>query len=137
MLAHEPLKGHEQVAPAVVAQLGGLAGRVDDVDEHDGGEHPVRLRPTANPGQELLDLVEDGVGVVTERQMILARQLHVPGAGNAAGEEATGVDVDGLVTPRMQDQGGDLDGGQHVADVDVTIHSEQTRRRGWTGAVAQ
>src|SRR2546426_2057601 len=70
-------------------------GRVDDVHKHDGGEHAVGLRPAANPGQELLDLVKDRIGDVTAREMILARQLNVPGAGNAAGEEATGADVYG------------------------------------------
>jgi hypothetical protein len=41
-----------------------------------------------NPGEELLDLVKDLVGV-DENEMIVAAQLHEPRAGDPRGEITT------------------------------------------------
>jgi hypothetical protein len=53
----------EQLVPAPIAQGCGAFGRADDVGEEDRREHPIRLRNRSRAGEELLDLVRDGVGV--------------------------------------------------------------------------
>jgi len=50
----------EEIAPAVVSSLDGTLGRADDVGEQDGDQYPVWLGATADPGQELLHLIQAG-----------------------------------------------------------------------------
>src|SRR4030095_15109295 len=70
----------EQLAPAVVAELGPLRRRTDDVGEQDGGQHPVGLDdvPLAalpEAAEEALDLPSDLFGT-DPPAMILARKLN-------------------------------------------------------------
>src|SRR5207253_7617752 len=72
--ADELVVALDELAPPAVPELGGAAGRVDDVGEHDGRQHPVRLALRARTGEELHDLVENLVGVDKEC-VVRARQL--------------------------------------------------------------
>ena len=78
----------EQLAPATVAELGRAFGGAHDVGEQHGRQHPVRLGAAAHAGEELLDLVEDRVGVAHEGQVIVARELDVLRAGDVLGHVA-------------------------------------------------
>ena len=44
------------------------------------GQHPIRVGARPRAGEELLDLVEQAVDALRERQMVGARQLDEPGA---------------------------------------------------------
>ena len=65
----------QQLAPAPVAELGRLLGRADDVREEDRREHAVGLRPAARAGQELLDLVDNRIGITGPQRVRVSRQL--------------------------------------------------------------
>jgi hypothetical protein len=111
-----------QRAPLAVAQASGLLRRRDDVREQDcGGDH-VAFGGLVRAGQELLDLVEEGVGVAHEEQVVVAGQLDVGRAGDALGEVATGADPDEAVPGSMQDQCGDGKGREqrpHILTKDL------------------
>ena len=76
----------EQRAPTGVAELGGPGGGADDVGEEDGGEPPVRVGRRPRPGEELLDLVDELVGVLGEPEVVGAVELDVPGVGDVVGQ---------------------------------------------------
>ena len=67
-----------------------------DARVQDRGEHAIERRPRRDGGRaghEPLDLVDDGVLIADKRQVILARQLDEPRAGNAAGDVAAFLDL--------------------------------------------
>ena len=61
------------------------------------------------PVDELLDLVEQRVGVAGEVDVIVAGQLDVAGARDVVGQVATVGDVDQPVAATVQDQRRDAD----------------------------
>ena len=63
LLAQQAVVLIEQLAPAAVAELSGPLGRADDVGEQDGREDAVGLGTGARAGEEVLDLVGEGVDV--------------------------------------------------------------------------
>jgi hypothetical protein len=65
----------EEVTPTTVAEIHGQLCRPDDVGEEDGREHPVERRMRSHAGQELLDLVEDGVLVAEPGQVVGTGEL--------------------------------------------------------------
>src|SRR3974377_2365357 len=62
----------EKLFPLPVTQTCQVFGGSDDVGEHDRGKYPIRTRSMANTGQELLDLLDDSVGVTKPRPMVLS-----------------------------------------------------------------
>ncbi len=72
----------QQFPPALVADLGGVAGRVDYIGEQDRRQYPVGLWRRPLSGQGFLDLVDECVCVANEMQMSIARQLDVFRARN-------------------------------------------------------
>ena len=76
----------EQLAPASVAQrAAAVSVDADDVGEEHGGEHALGLGMPAHAGQELLDLVEDRLGVVEVRQVVCSGQLDQLRARESSG----------------------------------------------------
>src|SRR5207248_5374258 len=61
--AHRAIVRREEHGPAAVAELRGARRRADDVGEEHRGEHTIGLRRAADSRQELLDLVDDLVGI--------------------------------------------------------------------------
>ena len=53
----------EQLAPAAVAELGRPLGRANDVGEQYRGQDPGRRGARPDAGEELLDVLEDQLGV--------------------------------------------------------------------------
>jgi hypothetical protein len=62
----------QEATPLAVAELGSPLRGADDVREQDSGKHSVGLRAVANPGQELLHLIKDGILVADVGQVIAA-----------------------------------------------------------------
>src|SRR5262245_41880721 len=122
LLADERMVGLQHVPPAPIAELAGLACRINDVGEHDRRQNPVGLRSPPDAGQEFLDLVEIRVRVAAEDEMIVAGQLDVLGAGDALGHVAAGPYRDGAITAAVEDQRRNPDRRQHIARVDVPVH---------------
>src|SRR5262249_43982075 len=75
--ADQAVMGVEPFSPAAVAQLGGAVGGIDDVGKQHGREDAIVLGIATRPGDELLDLVDDGVGVADPGRVIRARELDV------------------------------------------------------------
>jgi hypothetical protein len=62
----------QEATPLAVAELGSPLRGADDVREQDSGKHSVGLRAVANPGQELLHLIKDGILVADVGQVVAA-----------------------------------------------------------------
>src|SRR5215211_9201462 len=80
----EPLVLAEQLAPTAVSELGRAVRRLDDVGEEDGREHPVASRDGGPSGDELLDLVDHGVLIPRDEEVVGARKLNLARAGDPA-----------------------------------------------------
>ena len=93
LLAHARPVGLDGPAPARGAEPG-RGGRLHHLHLHGGHgeEHPVGLRRRPGAGEELLDLVEERVLVADERQVVLARELDVAGAGDVRGQVPAALD---------------------------------------------
>src|SRR5438067_6035212 len=63
----------EQLAPAAVAECDGSLGRSDDVGEENRGEDAIGVRYGTHACEELLDLVDDRIGLADDRTAILSR----------------------------------------------------------------
>src|SRR5438874_1031232 len=66
--------------PPLVAKLAGPIRRSNDVGEDDRLEAPFRRSAPAYAGEEFLDLLDDGVGVLLPDVMVRARQFDESGA---------------------------------------------------------
>ena len=76
LLAHDPVVALQQRAPRAIAQLRCALGRANDVSEEDCRQHAVADDWTPHAGQEVLDLIRDGV-LVVEPQHPITRNLHI------------------------------------------------------------
>ena len=72
LVVHEAIVVLDQVVPATVPKPRGVLGRADDVREHDRRQHSVGVVDSARAGHELLDLVEQRVGVAGEVDVVVA-----------------------------------------------------------------
>src|SRR5439155_22834742 len=86
LLAHEGMVAGEPYAPGAVAEPRRGLGRTDDVGEQHGSEHAIDVGNGPHAGQELLDLIENGILVADPGQMIGAGELDQPRAGNVPRE---------------------------------------------------
>src|SRR6185295_18995126 len=73
----------EQLLPSLVAELDRSLRGVDEVGEQHGGQDALDRRQRPDTGEELLDLVEQGVGVAREEQVVGALELDEFGPGDA------------------------------------------------------
>src|SRR6478736_8537232 len=76
----------EQLFPSPVAELDRSLRGVDDVGEQHGGQDALDRRQRPDTGEELLDLVEQGVGVAREEQVVGALEFDEFGPGEAVAE---------------------------------------------------
>jgi hypothetical protein len=76
----------------------------------------------AGTGEELLDRVQDRLGVADEPEVVITRHLDEPGVGDVLGEVSPVRHVDQAVVRAMQDQRRDPDRGQDVPDVELAEH---------------
>src|SRR5262245_54024320 len=137
LLANEDVMLGEELAPPPVAQRRRLLGGTDDVGEEHRGEYAVRLGDVSDAGQEFLDLIQDGLRVATPRQVVDARELHVPGTVDVLGEVATEADIDSSVATAVQHEGRHPNRRQDVAHVDLVVHTGHRQGRRWTRAHAE
>ena len=63
----------EEGSPARVAEILHALGGADEIGEEDGGQHAVGSAHGTSPGEELLDLVEDLVGVDGHEVVVAVR----------------------------------------------------------------
>src|SRR5712692_6086275 len=85
-------------------------------------------------GEELLDLVHDGVRIADPGLVIVAGELDEPGAGDMLGDVAALLHPDRPVAGPVQDESGHADQGQHVPGVDLPVHPEDRQDCAWAGA---
>ena len=84
--------GGEQVPPAPIAHFNRRTGGVDDIREQDRREHTVGLGAMPHTGEELLDLVEDRVGITDKGDVIDPRQFDVLRARDSLGHVSAVLD---------------------------------------------
>ena len=94
-----------------------MLGRGHDVGEEDGHGQHIGLGPAAGTGQELLDLINQGVGVAHKEQVVVARKDDKSSAGDVLGQVLASTQVDVTVSLPMHDQGGNRDGGEKRANI--------------------
>ena len=123
---HHTVMGGHQVSPAAVAQLGGLARGVDDVGEHDGGQHPLGLAGRGGAPEQRLDLVQDVLSPRRARppEVIGAGQLDEAGAADPAPELAPVGHRQDPVVDAMQHHRRHVDGRQGGTDVGAVGHAQ-------------
>lgn len=95
-----------------------MDGRVDDVGEHHGREHPVGVTLAASASDEFLDLVENRVCLPGEWG-VRAFQLDELGARDLPRHVARAFDRGDRVAITMDDQRRYRDRVQHRVYVDV------------------
>jgi hypothetical protein len=115
--------GLEEIAPGAVPDDRDRRGGVHDIREEDRCQDAIRLGATANAGEELLDFIEERIGVTDPREVIRAGKLHEPGTGNLRRDPAPLLNVGIEVAGPMQDQGRDPHGPQHVPDIYLRVHA--------------
>jgi hypothetical protein len=125
--AHVPV---QELSPAAITDRGRPLGRAHDVGEHHGDEYAVRLSGGSRARDELLDLVDQEIHrrlIEGLEQVVVAGKLDLLGAADVLRQVATGLDGDRSISHAMENQGGCLDGGQDLADVDVVVGPHQRR----------
>ncbi len=121
-------RGHRGGPAAVVRR-----GRAQRVDAQDRREQAVGLGRVAGPGrafrlgEEPLDLGDHGIGVTDPEEMV-AGLLEVARPGDVAGQVAAVEGRGDAVAGTLDDQGRDVDGRQHVPDVDRPAHPDDAQQ---------
>ena len=106
----------QEICPRVIAECTRAIGRADEVREQDRREHTVADSRRAQPGEELLDLVDDVVGL-PERDVRVARQLDEPRTRDVLGDVTTFLHARIAVVAAMNDQRRRLHGRQDTPDI--------------------
>src|SRR4051812_3410110 len=86
--------------------------------------------------QELLDLVEDLVGV-DDREMVVARKLDEARPWDQRGDPPPARDRRQPVARPVEDQGGSVDRRQDVPDIGMLVHAKQLGGIARSGAAPQ
>jgi hypothetical protein len=89
-----------------------MLSRSHDVSEEDGHGQHIGLGPAVGTGQELLDLVHQGIGVASEEQVVFAGEDSELDIADVFSQVAARPQGDVTISLTMQDQGGNRDGGQ-------------------------
>jgi hypothetical protein len=92
--------------------------RADDVREEHRREHAVELPHRAHAGQELLDLVGDGVKITCPEDEVIARQFDPASTRDVLREVATVLNADHAVAAAVHHEGGNGDAGKYRPDID-------------------
>ena len=92
--AHHRVVRVRQRGPLAMTQAGRLFGRRDDVGEQHRRPHDVAFGCLSAPGQELFDLVENGVVIAGPECIIDTRKFHVLRAVNVIGQVPTRLNAD-------------------------------------------
>src|SRR6185312_1764811 len=87
--------------------------------------------------QELLDLIQDGVLITNERQMIISGKLHKLRAWNSVSNKTSFFNFQALVISSMNHECGHAYRRQHRTHVDLSIHLSQRERATRTRAHAE
>src|SRR5439155_9429264 len=112
LAADERVVVGEQVAPPLVAHLGGTGGRADDVREQDRGQDAVEFAGGPFAGDELLRPLQDGVGVAGPGEVVDAGKFDVLCPGDVLRHVAGAFDGSRLVPSAMDDERRHPDRGQ-------------------------
>jgi hypothetical protein len=107
--------------------LAGSLRGADDVGEAHRGQHPVGRDRWAHTGEELLDLIDQGIGVTGEEQVVVTVEFPVGGIGDVLGQVAAVLHPHLPISSPVQHQRRSLDGGQHVMHVGHSLRAPPSR----------
>ena len=128
----------EQLAPAPVAELGRALGRADDVGEEHGREHAIRLGPGPDAREELLDLVDDRVGIARPDEVLVAGELDELRARDLLRRSSVPPRRSTSRSPaRWRTSVGTRIVGRTLADVDLRVHPQERDGGARAGAAPQ
>jgi len=124
----------EQFTPALISELGGAFGGIDDVGEKHCGQDAIDRARVPVTGEELLDLTGDRFDVPHPRPVVDAVEFDQPCPGDLRGQLTPVLQRDYLVST-VQNKGGNPHASQDVADVDLTnTRLKGQKRHPWTHA---
>src|SRR5207253_2135399 len=106
LATHQRVVALDQLPPAAVAKARGGFRGTDDVGEHHRRQHAIDRRNVALAGEELLDLVDNRVGVARDEEVILAVELNEARSADAFRDVASQAERHDSVAAAVQDQGG-------------------------------
>ena len=124
LLAHQAVVALQQGPPSAIAQLCGTLGRADDVGEQHRREHAVADDRPPHTGQEVLDLVGDGV-LLAEPERPLPGKLRIAGVRDVLGDIARVALVEVRLVLRAQHQRRALHAGKHVTHIRLADHRQR------------
>ena len=119
----------EEGSPARVPEILHPLGRADEIGEEDGGQHAVGSAHGTRPGEELLDLVEDLVGV-DGHEVVVACELDVARARDLLGDVAPLLDLHVEISGAVQHERRAADAREQLTDVRLRVHQDQVARAG-------
>jgi hypothetical protein len=113
----------EQLPPSAVAEVPRTGGRIDDVGEQHGRQHPIRLSnllsPIADIHEERLQLTKEPFLVADQRLEVMARKLHETCAADVVGQVAPASDIHSRYLRALEHERRHPDEWQDVANVEV------------------
>ena len=127
-----PVVGGQHLTPDVVTQVDSFGPGIGDVGEDQGDQPALSGDRSPRPDEEVLHLVQDGLGVADEGEMVDPLQLNEPGIGDLGRDLASMAHRDQTVVTTLEHQGGHRHGGE---DVDQVVGVER-RQQGQNGAAA-
>jgi len=116
--------GPDQSAPILPDQILWVPPGQYGLGMQDRGQHAIRFVRNQRAGEEAGDLGIElrAVPACGESQGVIARLLEIPGTGDVRGQITAVAGRRDAVVQALDHQRGDLDRGQHGADVDVADH---------------
>ena len=126
----------EELGPPAIAQTRCTFGRAHDIGEQQGREDTVALRRMSNARDEFIDFVDETFGIAVPVSKIRTRQLDQFRARYPGGEVASCLERAADGVPSGQDQRGDSDRREYVAQIGLSVPLDlgdcRARRAGLT-----
>src|SRR6266536_2785276 len=115
----------EELCPPAITERRGQFGGAHHISEHDGRENAVGLGWYANAGEELPNLLDDGIGVASPRKVVLTWKIDVAGVWDLFGHPTSRPPIDHTVPVSVEHQRRHAQGRQHATYIDVEEHAKE------------
>jgi hypothetical protein len=115
----------EELCPPAITERRGQFGGAHHISEHDGRENAVGLGWYANAGEELPNLLDDGIRVASPWKVVLTWKIDVAGVRDLFGHPSSRPPIDHTVPVSVEHQRRHAQGRQHATYIDVEEHAEE------------
>src|SRR4029077_11118718 len=116
----------DELTTTTIAELSSPCRAAHDVCKKDGREEPVSLARRADTGEELLDRINDLVGLGRREPNVVATSyLDEARTGDVPGHVATLFHLDVSITARVDDERRHAHRGEDATNVVVAVHAHE------------